>query len=98
MGYIHQETTNITEAEWDSIEATLSNTRYSFVTRTLRIQNNKSRPAYEVLPSDIVNQGNEQVNAVLLKQAIPFRLTRIGSYSKMEGRKNRLLAFVRWPQ
>ena len=97
MANTYKASLDITEYEWDQITTALSQSRYASIVMFLRKHRNKPKPAHRVLPSDIVNQGNEQVNAVLLKRGVPFRLTRTSWYHKAEERKNRLLAFVRWP-
>ncbi len=92
---IEQETTDITEIEWNLIEQALSKSRYSSVTGILRECKNKPTPANEALPRDIVNAGEQSINEALKKKRCRFRLKRIGSYSGREDRHTRLLAFVR---
>lgn len=97
MKAVYEATNDITSEEWEQIINALSKSRYASVVRPLLSQNNKPRPAREVLPADIVNQGHAHISMRLTQLGVPFRLTRIGQWSSAERREDRLLAFVRWP-
>lgn len=69
---------------------------YIVVVSGMREVANTPRMARNILPLAVINQGHEQVNAVLSFNKMPLRFTRIESW-EAEERRNRKLAFVRWP-
>lgn len=92
--YLKLRPATLTADEWQIIESVYANSTFLPILQKLRFDDNKPVRACDLLPEDIVNQGNEQISAVMRDAKLPFRLSRIGSW-RGQSRMDRPLAIVR---
>lgn len=87
---------DITEEEWLTLLSVVGKHPSKTAIEILKENKNKPTTAIELFGADRQNSGQAHPNSVFLKHGLPFRLVRIGQFDRTVGRRNRLIAFVRW--
>lgn len=87
---------NITEEEWGTLLSAIGKHPSKTAIEILRENKNRPTTAIELFGEDRQNSGQAHPNSVFLKRGLPFRLVRIGQFDRTAGRRNRLIALVRW--
>lgn len=98
MEYIRPEkiADDITEEEWASLLKAIEGHPSKTAIEILKRNKNKPTTAIELFGATRQNSGQTYPNSVFLKRGLPFRLVRIGQFDRNAGRRNRLIALVRW--
>ena len=86
---------DLKDDEWATIRALFHGTDLVKTIDVLKEKENVPQPAEDILPR-IYTWDQEYANNQLRAAKLPFRLTRIGTWSKGD-RNRRPLAIVRWP-
>lgn len=87
--------TELTNDEWNQLEAAVLNTRFEKLVRRFRDTKNLPQKVFHVFDdSTDYNQGEESVNAILRNAQVPLRLRRSGPAAGP--RDLRRLSFERW--
>lgn len=97
-GIIEKAPGNLEQKDWDRISSALKGSKCLPVVDALRRRGNEPTEARIILPNRFVHSGHENVNNHLRERGVPFRLSRIGRWSRGAARKDRKLAFVRWDE